>query len=143
MNPLKRLEIVKESTLDTQKVIQELFEFTRTQQSNAKELAEHFGSKNLSEVKKTRDRLKKQIQHEKDLMKRVESILNKQEIILRQEWMSNHSGIAYEIRSLLDSISDQNSSIRILKTMLVSLELRIDRLEKNYLKGSRTSAWFK
>lgn len=142
MNPSKHLEIVRGSTFNTQKIIHELFEFIWGQQSHVKDLTNDFGSKNLSEIRKNSDRLKKQIQNEKGLMRKVESILNKQEVVLRRDGISNDLEIALEIRALLGSISDQHWSLRILKTTLVSLELRLDVLEENCLKDGRASTWF-
>lgn len=134
MNSSRRIDIVNGSTLDTQKIIHVLFESLRVQQTNLKDLAEGFGAKNLAKIKENSDSLKRQIQYETVLMRGVESILHKQETVLREEGSSNDSGIALEIRALLDSISDQNWSVGILKTMLRSLELRIDGFEKNFLE---------
>lgn len=128
------IEIVKESTLETQKIIQELLEITSRQQSSMKDLSEKSASKNPDEIKDTKERLKKQIQHERKLMKKVESILNKQEKTLQQARNPDDSEAANEVRALRVMISNQNQSVRELKATLLSLDLRIEHLEKTFLK---------
>jgi hypothetical protein len=130
MTSSAEIEIVKESTLETQKIIQELVEITSKQQSSMKDLSEKPASKTPDEIKDTKERIKKEIQHERKLMKKVESILNKQEKILQQDRNPDDSEAANEVRALLVMISNQNESVRVLKTTLLSLELRIEQLEK-------------
>ena len=123
------IEIVKESTHETQKIIQELLEVTSMQQSNMEDLSDRSGSMNPAEIKDTKEKLKREIQHERKLTKKVESILNKQETILRQHRNPSDSEIADEVMALLVTVSNQNQSVRVLKTTLLSLELRIELLE--------------
>ena len=134
MTTSSQIKIVKESTLETQKIIQELLEITSRQQSSMKDLSEKSASKNLDEIKDTKERLKKQIQHERKLMKKVESILNKQEKTLQQDRNPDNSDVANEVRALLVMISNQNQSVRVLKATLLSLDIRIEHLEKTILK---------
>ncbi len=128
------IEIVKESTLETQKIIHELLEITSRQQSSMKDLSEKSASKNPDEIKDTKEKLKRQIQHERKLMKKVESILNKQEKTLQQDRNPDDSEAANEVRALLVTVSNQNESVRVLKATLLSLDLRIEHLEKTVLR---------
>lgn len=130
MTTSAEIEIVKESTLETLKIIHELLEVTSMQQSNMKELSDRSVSKNPDEIKDTKEKLKRQIQHERKLTKKVESILNKQEAILHKHRNPSDSEVANEVRALLVTISNQNESVRVLKTTLLSLELRIEQLGK-------------
>jgi hypothetical protein len=128
------IEIVKESTLETQKIIYELLEVTSMQQCNMKELSDRSVSKNPDEIKDTKERIKKQIQHERKLMKKVESILYKLEKTLQQDRNSDDSEAANEVRALLVTISNQYESVRVLKATFLSLDLRIEHLEKTVLR---------
>lgn len=131
MTTSAEIEIVKESTLETLKIIHELLEVTSMQQSNMKELSDRSVSKNPDEIKDFKEKLKRQIQHKRKLTKKVESILNKQEAILEKHRNPPDSEVANEVSALLVTVSNQNESVRVLKTTLLSLELRIEQLGKS------------
>lgn len=131
MTPSSEIEIVNESTIETQKIIHELLEVTTTQQTTIMNLSEQLDSKELPEIRSTKDKLKKEIQHERKLTRKIESILNKQSSILQLRQKFDGRDSADEIETLLASISRQNQSVQFLKTTLMSLEQRLERLEKN------------
>jgi phage shock protein A len=130
MTTSAEIEIVKESTHETQKIIQELFEVTSMHQSSMKDLSEKSASVTLEEIKDTKEKLTRQIQHERKLTRRVESILEKQSTILKQDWRADGSEAADEIKELSVVVSNQSQSVRVLKSTFLSLELRIEQLEK-------------
>ena len=130
MKTSTEIEIVKGSTLETQKIIQELLEVTSMQQSSMKNLSEKTASKNPDEIKDTKEKLRIQIQHERKLTRKVESILEKQSKVLKQNLKTYRSEIPDEVKELSVLISNQIQSVGVLKATLLSLELWIEQLEK-------------
>jgi hypothetical protein len=51
-------------------------------------------------------------------------------MILKENWRTDGSEAAHEIKELSALVSNQHQSVRVLKATLLSLELRIEQLEK-------------
>jgi hypothetical protein len=130
------IERVKESSLETKQLIDELVALVTEHESSTKSLSDPLTLKGSHEIRERLETIKAQIRKEIKLTKRVESLLKKQQTIIERNRRSNDSIENDEIRHLSAAALDQSSSIRELRARLRGVETSVN-LRRRFLSSRR------